>query len=104
MWYWEPNPTWTAEYVESDEIEQYFKKMIAKYNVDSFTTYNAEVQSMTWSEDRQAWKLEIKLGDGSVVEEWTNWVINGHGVLNRPKIPKFEGEENFKVSIRQRTN
>ncbi|KAI9034677.1 hypothetical protein DFJ74DRAFT_650175 [Hyaloraphidium curvatum] len=98
VWRWEPNPTWTAEYVESDEIEKYFARMMEKYNVGSFTTYNAEVLSMTWVEERAAWKLEVKTADG-IVEDWTHVIVNGHGILNRPKIPKFEGEENYKGKI-----
>jgi len=93
----EPN-RWTAEYAGTDEIEQYFTRMIKKYNVGAFVTYGAEVVSATWSEARAAWRLEIKTEDG-VKEEWTHVIINGHGILNRPKIPTFEGEEEFKGVI-----
>ncbi|KAI9024530.1 hypothetical protein DFJ74DRAFT_665466 [Hyaloraphidium curvatum] len=95
IWRWEPNPLWSAEYVESDEIESYFSRMIKKYNVDAFTHYSTEVVSATWSDDRQAWRLEVRGPDGAVRTEWTHFLINSHGVLNRPKIPTWPGEEEF---------
>ncbi|KAI9012272.1 hypothetical protein DFJ74DRAFT_683180 [Hyaloraphidium curvatum] len=94
VWRFEPN-RWSSVYAGTDEIELYFKRMIEKYNVDAFTTYGAEVVSATWSEARAAWRLEVRTADG-VQEDWAHVVLNGHGILNRPKIPTFEGEGSFK--------
>jgi cation diffusion facilitator CzcD-associated flavoprotein CzcO len=73
----EPNPLWTADYVETDEIEAYFSRIAKKYNVDSFASYGTEIMGMSWSEERQAWRLELKMKSGEVKEEWTHVVING---------------------------
>lgn len=69
--------------------------MSHKYNVSQFAHFSTTVTSATWSDIRQAWKLTI-LQNGVEKEEWTHVLINGHGVLNRPKVPEFEGEKEYK--------
>lgn len=73
---WEPNASWTAEYVESDEIEKYFTRMFAKYNVGAFTTFGAEIEQIEWKEEKQVWEMTINTPEGRVVEE-THAFING---------------------------
>lgn len=68
--------------------------MSKKYNIDAFTSYSTELVSATWSEPHQAWKLLLRTPSGPV-EEFAHFVINGHGVLNRPREAMFGGEEEF---------
>lgn len=96
-WRWELT-NWTAEYVESDEIYGYFSRMAKKYNVDAFATYNATIEAFTWSEERQAWRVDVKTPEG-MKTDWAHVIINGHGVLDRPNIPIFPGEEKFKGKV-----
>jgi hypothetical protein len=36
---------------------------------------------MEWSEERQAWKLDLKMKNGERKESWTHVVINGESGL-----------------------
>ncbi|KAI9028381.1 hypothetical protein DFJ74DRAFT_658763 [Hyaloraphidium curvatum] len=96
-WRFELND-WTAEYSEADEIERYFTRIGDKYNLDAFTTYNAEVIGLTWSEERQAWRVDVRTPEG-VKTDWSHVVVNASGFLNNVKDFKFPGEELFKGPV-----
>jgi hypothetical protein len=72
-----------------------FKRMIQKYNVEAFASYSTEVKAMTWDESRQAWKIDVQTPQG-MKTDYAHVVINGHGVLNRAKVPMFPDEEKYK--------
>lgn len=72
-----------------------FTRIAKKYNLDAFTTYNAEVEALTWSEERQAWKIDLQTPEGPK-SDWTHVVINSAGFINNVKDFKFEGEDLFK--------
>jgi len=68
--------------------------MIKKYNVNMFTTYGAEVTAMTWTEDKQAWKLDVKTKEGEKVD-YTHVVINGERVSGRSQRLEETGVNGF---------
>ncbi|KAI9022580.1 hypothetical protein DFJ74DRAFT_99603 [Hyaloraphidium curvatum] len=94
VWRWEPND-WSQDYVETDEIQEYFTRIAEKYNVSMFAHYSHELLSATWDNASQTWLLKIRTPSGEIVEDRTHVLVNGHGVLNRPKVAVFGGEEEF---------
>ncbi|KAI9006833.1 hypothetical protein DFJ74DRAFT_612008 [Hyaloraphidium curvatum] len=101
---WEPNPTWSAEYVDSDEIERYFDYLAAKYFPAGAATYNAAVKSATWLEDEGKWELEIAVTDPTTGRTETrtdrcDFLISGIGILNTPRIPNYPGMDKFRGKI-----
>ena len=73
-------------------------RMSKKYNVDAFTSYSTAVDAMTWDESQQTWRIDLVTPSGPRTDH-AHFVINGHGVLNRPKVALFGGEENFQGKI-----
>lgn len=87
----EPFPDWTAYYATGPEVQSYFEKVAAKYDLASVIRFNTEVTALDWDEAASQWT--ITLGDGS--REVFDVVIAASGVLHHPNVPKIEGLETF---------
>ncbi|WP_298287340.1 NAD(P)/FAD-dependent oxidoreductase [Novosphingobium sp.] len=87
----EPFPDWTAYYATGPEVQSYFEKVAAKYDLASVIRFNTEVTALDWDGATNTWT--ITLGDGS--REVFDVVIAASGVLHHPNVPKIEGLETF---------
>jgi cation diffusion facilitator CzcD-associated flavoprotein CzcO len=84
-----PNPEWSAYLVGGAEIQAYFEKVVADYEVAPLIRFNSEIASMVWSGDH--WDIETKDGHKDSVHV----AIMATGVLHHPKIPDIKGLESF---------
>ncbi len=85
----EPNPDWSHRFSPGAEIQAYFERVAAKYDVESLISYNAEVTRAAFEVGR--WRLEIKDGRTDVVDI----VLTATGVLHHPVSPQIDGLTSF---------
>lgn len=85
----EPNPDWSHRFSPGAEIQAYFEKVAAKYDVEPLIAYNAEVTRAAYQDGK--WRLEIKDGRTDVVDI----VLTATGVLHHPVYPKIDGLDSF---------
>lgn len=85
----EPNPDWSHRFSPGAEIQAYFERVAAKYDVESLISYNAEVTRAAFEDGR--WRLEIKDGRTDVVDI----VLTATGVLHHPVYPQIDGLASF---------
>ena len=89
----ERNPDWTRHLPPGNEIQRYFERTTAKYQIDKLIRFNTEVARAEFREGR--WHLE--LGDGT--SDSADVVIAATGVLHHPSIPDISGMDNFEGAM-----
>lgn len=87
----EQNPNWSRMYSPQEEIQEYIKHCVKKYQLEKYIRYNTEVIGGSFDEATGVWTLNLK--DGSSLS--ANVVVNGLGPLNRPQIPNIKGLDTF---------
>ena len=85
----EPNPYWTRRFPSGAEIQAYFERVFAKYQLADYTTFNEEIINTEHKEGQ--WHIEMASGQ----VETADFVVAATGVLHKINEPEFEGIENF---------
>ncbi|KAF3398832.1 putative sterigmatocystin biosynthesis monooxygenase stcW [Talaromyces pinophilus] len=91
----EPNPEFSEFYSGSAEIQQYFQRFYTKYELQPYVRLNTEVLSAHWVEAEGKWIIELQNLDGSTFLDKCDVLINGSGVVNKPRWPAIEGQQLF---------
>jgi len=78
----------------ASENERYFQWVTDTYQLRDDIVFETEVRSMAWDEDTSEWHVSVDGPDGERVLR-ANAVITAVGFLNRPKLPKIEGMDDF---------
>ncbi|MCB1690282.1 MAG: NAD(P)/FAD-dependent oxidoreductase [Halioglobus sp.] len=89
----ERNPDWSSYLPPGPEIQDYFEGTCAKYGVDKFIRFNAEIDSAEFVEGR--WHLHLQSGERDVADV----VIAATGVLHHPSVPDIKGLEDFRGKL-----
>ncbi|MEP6664817.1 MAG: NAD(P)/FAD-dependent oxidoreductase [Nocardioidaceae bacterium] len=87
----EQNPRWTRMFSPQDEIWDYLRHCVEKYDLASQIRYDAEVTGARFDETEGCWDVEVNGGEtvrGRVL-------VAGVGALHMPNIPDLPGIENF---------
>ncbi|KAJ9641215.1 hypothetical protein H2204_002893 [Knufia peltigerae] len=94
---WGPSPTYSAVYVSSQELYQYFKNFRAKHRLEKYIHLQHKVVGATW--DGKAWKVQVEeVQTGRLVDAECDILINANGILNNwnwpdiPDLDKFQGK------------
>lgn len=87
----EPNPTWSRAFSKQDEILNYIKHCVKKYNLDSYIQYETTIKQLTFDEEYGQWSILDSEGQKYTSEI----VISAAGPFNAPYIPKLKGIESF---------
>ncbi|KAL4945497.1 hypothetical protein BDV06DRAFT_219188 [Aspergillus oleicola] len=91
-----PNPHWSQCYAKGPEIQQYILDTTEKFGLREKVQFNSKVISAIWNEEEGKWKLRVQRnGDGEVVEDSADVLLNGGGILNNWVMPKIEGLETY---------
>jgi cation diffusion facilitator CzcD-associated flavoprotein CzcO len=85
----EPNPEWSHLFAFGPEIQAYFERVVAKYDLTPLLRLNSEIVRADYGAD--GWRLT--LGDGS--EAHFDAVIAATGFLHRPAWPDLPGLRDF---------
>jgi 4-hydroxyacetophenone monooxygenase len=78
--------------------EDYFRWVAETHDLRGKIRFKTEVRSMTWSESEALWIIEAMTQEGP--QTWrANGVVSATGLLARPNIAEFPGEESFKGPV-----
>ncbi|MGZ6019780.1 MAG: flavin-containing monooxygenase [Phenylobacterium sp.] len=91
----EPNHGWPQHFSPQPELLKYFRGVAAKYDLKTHIRFETRVESMTWDEGRDVWRVEVRGKDGATQTVEANAVITAVGQLNKPRIPQIEGVGTF---------
>lgn len=89
------SPDWSHYHPKGAEIERYLLNVAGQYGVRERVQFNTRVRALRWDEDASLWHVRLE-SQGEVREESFNAVINGHGILNRWRMPDIPGLEDFR--------
>ncbi|KAF7196040.1 FAD-binding monooxygenase aflW [Pseudocercospora fuligena] len=95
---WAPKHDWTRFMAGREEILNYIKEVTCKFELNRCITFNAQIQSATWDEDRGKWKLLVHTKDGDI-EEDCDILIGAAGTQATPSTPKIPGIETFRGTV-----
>jgi 4-hydroxyacetophenone monooxygenase len=90
----EKNYPWSEYFGRGAEVREYLDHIARKYGVRANTRFERDVKRATFDETRDLWVLEVQSPDGLEIVE-ANAVVNAMGTFANPKIPHFEGQEEF---------
>lgn len=86
-----PNPDWSAFYAGGPEIQAYFERVVADYDLQDAIHFDSEVVACEYDEASGRWNITTSKGDTNVVDV----VIAASGVLHHPNVPDMPGLETF---------
>ena len=87
------NPDWSRRFSPGAEIQAYFENVAEDFGVSPRIRFGCEVVRCQFEDGH--WQIEIS--DGS--RDRARFVVAATGVLHKPRIPHFEGIEEFKGEI-----
>ena len=87
---YEPNPDWSANFVEQPEIQAYLARCASKFGLDSHTRLNTRIAAARYRESG-GWSLESDRGEVFKADV----VINAMGNQHTPLYPEVEGMDSF---------
>jgi 4-hydroxyacetophenone monooxygenase len=93
-----PDDGWTEFFAQQPELQQYFERCVADYDVAGHIRFGTEVVGARWDEATARWTVEVRsvdAEDGATETLVANAVISAVGQLNRPKLPDIEGRDSF---------
>ena len=90
-----PNHRWPKYFSKRIDVLNYCKSVAEKFKITNRISLNTQVESTTWDEATQMWKVVLRDQDGQLRESHANVVISGVGQLNRPKKSFIKGIESF---------
>lgn len=79
-----------------ESIMSYLHETAEKFDLKRHIRYKHKVRAADWRSSEQRWRVEIDVGDSSVVY-WTRWLITGTGYYSydKPLKARITGIDNF---------
>lgn len=93
------NHDWTHFFARRDELWRYFEDVADRHALRDHIRFGEEVAACRFDDDRELWRVEVRRRDGSAYTIEAKTIISAVGLLNRPKIPDFEGLSNFEGPV-----
>jgi 4-hydroxyacetophenone monooxygenase len=94
----EKNYPWSEYFARGAEVRQYLDHISRKYGVRDNTLFGHDLKTATFDENRDVWVLDVETPDGRKTFE-ANVIVNAVGTFANPRIPRFEGAEDFEGDI-----
>lgn len=85
-----PNPAWSRVFAPQAEILAYVQDVARRHRVPERTLLNTEVQSATWDDDAQHWRVETSRGTYTAPT-----FVFAAGGLDAPTTPDVPGLDSF---------
>lgn len=85
-----PNSNWSNHFPAREEIHDYIKNCVSKFNLFSHIKFNHKMLQMNWDEAQAQWVIKTNQGVFK-----SQFVIGAFGSLSVPKIPQLPGVNNF---------
>lgn len=86
---------WSNFYPLGTEYKQYLLDVANHYRLEQHIKTGHHVESMTWEEDRQQWRLQVRHTGGASEIQYADAVMTALGHLNRPNYPNLPGRDTF---------
>ncbi|KAF8310237.1 uncharacterized protein EI90DRAFT_1243756 [Cantharellus anzutake] len=86
-------------FIPKDKIANWFESYASIMELNVWLKSTVEPNSTSYDEATETWTISIRKGDGSVRQLKCKHIVQATG-HSWPSIPRFEGEETFKGSIR----
>ncbi|KAF2208808.1 hypothetical protein CERZMDRAFT_48524 [Cercospora zeae-maydis SCOH1-5] len=90
----EPNPNWSAFYASGEEILEYFKAAVAKWNLARDVKLGHRVSHAVFSEESGKWSLRLDTKEGTI-EDSCDILISAVGFLSQWRWPNIPGLKDF---------
>ncbi|KAI7779515.1 hypothetical protein LA080_000799 [Diaporthe eres] len=92
----EPNPNWSSFYASGAEVLAYFKRTVAKYNLDRDVKLNHRVEHARFDEADGRWHLRVRRVDtDEVVDDTCDILVSATGFLSQWHWPSIPGLHDF---------
>jgi cation diffusion facilitator CzcD-associated flavoprotein CzcO len=89
-----PNPEWSRTYATQPEIWRYLRNVAERYGITDRIRLGCALESATWDEDANLWRLETARGPLTA-----EMVVTAPGGLSEPSVPKVKGLDGFEGKI-----
>ena len=87
----EPNPNWSSTFSPQEEILDYLKYCVNKYDLDPHINYNTAITKLKFNEDKGNWSIWDNDGNETIARV----VISAVGPFNAALIPNIKGKDTF---------
>jgi cation diffusion facilitator CzcD-associated flavoprotein CzcO len=92
----ESNPAWTEFFALGQEILDYWKRVVEKYDIRKLIRFSHECVEAKWIESTSKWLVTFQnLATGETIQDSADVFMTGIGILNKWKMPKIKGLETF---------
>ncbi|WP_062343340.1 NAD(P)/FAD-dependent oxidoreductase [Novosphingobium sp. CCH12-A3] len=96
---WEIWPDWQHYHPHGADMQRYMTGVADKYDLRRDIRFDTTVEKLVWDEKSCTWTVTVRRADGQTEDLVVNAVINGHGPVNRPKMPDIPGLSGFKGPV-----
>jgi cation diffusion facilitator CzcD-associated flavoprotein CzcO len=90
-----PHKEWTRTFATQGEIQAYIEQVFHRFGLAERTRFGTEVAAYTYDDATDRWRVELT--DGRVLTPRV--VVAGIGALHNPRVPDFEGVEEFEGAV-----
>jgi cation diffusion facilitator CzcD-associated flavoprotein CzcO len=87
----DPWPDWSRMYPGQQEIHDYLKRCVQRYELASHIRLNTHFEEAIWSESAGLW--QVSAGEGMRIE--ARVLVSGIGALHVPQYPRLKGIDRF---------
>jgi 4-hydroxyacetophenone monooxygenase len=91
----EPTDQWTHFFAEQPELQDYFQRVMDKYDVGQHVRWETEVTDASWDDATATWTVRTRGLDGAVSTLEARAIISAVGQLDRPQLPAIPGRDLF---------
>src|SRR5690242_19229422 len=91
----EPTDQWTHFFAEQPELQAYFERVMDKHDIRRHVQWGTEVTEASWDDDTAMWTVRTRDRGGRTAELPARAVITAVGQLDRPHIPRIDGQDDF---------
>ena len=88
-------PDWNNYHPRGRDMQAYLVGVAERFKLRRHIRFDTRVKGMRWDDTRKLWAVTIADAQGEHIVE-ANVVINGHGPINRWRLPDIRGIETFK--------
>ncbi|MGL4231701.1 MAG: flavin-containing monooxygenase [Casimicrobium sp.] len=90
-----PNKEWTRSFPQQPEIHAYMKRVFIDYELHDVTRFQHRVIRCEFDEASHCWRVSARTPISTVTFE-ARFQVLGLGPLNKPSLPRIEGEGSFR--------
>lgn len=89
----EPNPDWNCRFPSGSEIQEYFRHVFKKYEVDKHTRFNEAVNSCRYNDSVEGGQWTVTTSQGNTLQ--ADLLFAATGMLHHPVLPDITGLDTF---------